>query len=53
VNFDEIITLVKEAISTHGAIDIESDKITLNCNDVDHIAHDVAVTLYGRERRKQ
>lgn len=44
---DKIISIVKNAISANSKIDIDSDIVSLDGNDVDHIAEQVANDVLG------
>ena len=52
-HIEEIILIVKSAVAANATIDFDKDTITLDGNDLDHIAEQVAEALYEKNYRKQ
>lgn len=44
---DEIISIVKKAIAANSYIALSDDRVISDCNGVDHIAEEVADTVYN------
>ncbi len=44
---DKIISIIKNAFSNNAAIDIDSDIVSLDGNDIDHIAEQAANDILG------
>ena len=49
---DEIILIVKQAIIDNAAIDFDADCITLDGNNCDHMAEQIAESIYAAGYRK-
>lgn len=47
LNKEKIISIVKNALSANSEIDIDSDIVSLDSNDIDHIAEQVANGILG------
>lgn len=39
---DDIILIIKETIRNNVVIDIDNDTASMDCNDIDHIAEEIA-----------
>ena len=50
---EEMILAVKNAIANNAEIDLDEEIITLDGNGVDHVAEQIAETLYNAGYRKQ
>lgn len=47
LNKEKIISIIKNAFSNNATIDIDSDIVSLDGNDIDHIAEQVANDILG------
>lgn len=46
--YEKIISAVKFALNANGHLDEESGIMTLDANDIDHVANDVAEFMCGQ-----
>lgn len=49
MGYDDIVLLVKKVINTNAQIDIWTDTIVMDSNDVDHIAEEIAEQIGGKQ----
>ena len=47
--YDDIILLVKQVINANSQVNIWTDIIVMDSNDVDHIAEEIAEQIGGKQ----
>lgn len=49
LGYDDIVLLVKKVINANAQVDIWTDTIVMNSNDVDHIAEEIAEQIGDKQ----
>lgn len=49
IAYDDIVLLVKKVINANAQVDIWTDTIVMDSNDVDHIAEEIAEQIGGKQ----
>lgn len=52
MTYDDIVLLVKKAINENAQVNVWTDTIVMDSNDVDHIAEEIAEQIGGLNNEK-